>query len=60
MTFVVCPFCRSGRAVQLKPRIIACPNCGLRFRLVKIKEVIRKCHVAKGRDGATTSQTKDG
>jgi ribosomal protein L37AE/L43A len=40
MTFVVCPFCKCGRASQTKPNIVACPSCGLKFRLVKIKNKI--------------------
>ena len=40
-SFFVCPECKNGRAQQIG-KLIVCRACGSRFRLVKIKEVLKK------------------
>jgi len=40
-SFVVCPKCHDGFAQQVG-KLIVCRGCGSRFRLVKIKEVLKK------------------
>ena len=39
-SFVVCPECHDGFAQQIG-KFIVCRGCGSKFRLIKIKEVVK-------------------
>jgi len=39
--YLICPKCHDGFAQQIG-KFIVCRGCGSKFRLVKIKEVLKK------------------